>query len=166
MGALADIGQAGINNTGAIASGIPELSKAQNDANNLAQIGAQRWTTSRALSMRPNQNPWTKAANLRKLPRPSAHWEATSEHRRGPKVLSHGSQIAARHPLAASASLANDRQAGRLSALFSLSDVDAKENIHEVGTTRRRAADLLYRLQDGGPTQMGLMAQNVMQQAP
>lgn len=167
MGALADIGQAGISNTGAIASGIPELSKAQNvDANNLAQIGAQRMDYQQSLIDAANQNPWTKAANLAEIATSIGALGGTSNTQGTKKESSPiGSQIAG-GILGGLGSLANIGKAGGFSALFSLSDVNAKENIHEVGTTHDGQPIYSYRYKDGGPTQMGLMAQNVMHKRP
>lgn len=164
---MSGIGQAGIANTGAIASGIPELAQAQNvDANNLAQIGGQKMDYAQTLIDSANTNPWTKAGNLAEIASAIGALGGQSVTQGQKKESTPVGQQIAGGLLGGLGSLANIGKAGGFSSLFALSDVRAKEDINEVGQTYDGQPIYSYRYKSGGPKMLGLMAQNVAAHKP
>jgi len=166
LGALGNIGQQGITNTGQIGQSLGDLNTAQNlDALNLASLGGQQQAYDQSVIDAANSDPWTKASNLAQIASGMGVLGGTSTSTtRGSSGI--GGVFGGL--LGGLGALKNLGGLGGIGSLFTLSDERAKEDIQPVGKLAdgQKVYSYTYKGDPERTPQIGLLAQEVEEREP
>ena len=162
-GQLAGIGQSSVGNLYGAGSTLQGLGTAQNlDASNQGTIGGQRMDYAQQQIDAANQSPWTRVGNLAQIASGIGGLGGTSSGTSIGYQPMQNTQPSALQSIIGGLSTA----AGTAARFYTPSDERLKEDIERIGRTDDGQNLYSYRYKSGGPTQIGLLAQEVEKHRP